>query len=660
MTSLERKLEPTPERRAFPATVRPPRRRIGRAGGRGLAWLALPLLFGCPRPAPVESSGPSDTAGASAVPDGETALERVSRMIDAARIQGTASTREEDLARAAAVGLVEDEILRTLAELLADCLAATEACEDFAVSGGMLARPDRYVLELLLTLLGESGTPAALPLLLRLDARHVWRAGLTLERILERAWTAGRAEHPPAPPTAEQVAAVRAGLGGFGVLRIRDGAFVAEAATDAELDDLAYFLAAVCDAGAEVGVFEEAGRGSFARPGEPDPARENLARALDEAKHAGDLGAVVRTGVAYLESLGYPGPIRTEEESSYAWGGASWSYAMRDVARAAEATGDFGLAEALYRRARPGGGACGTSVDYRWQRQVEGAIRAAELAGRPNAAVAERLIAVDGDAGSWRGTDYGPRTLADAGFDVARLYRGALVTANRDAPAEELEAALRAVPAALAGPALERLAARGPEAWDRRVWAVEGLADASGREAVPALFELLATGRTAVRVRALRALGAAAERPYGDPCVLRGFGFGEGSSEWARAIAPFGHDCETVITLAETDALAARLHPLLEDPEPDVRAAAAEALGRIASPTSRERLQRVADADPDDPDAGERCRTVSDESGATRDECTPYQPVREAAREALERLDRVEAAWARQAAEAAGAASSTP
>lgn len=671
MTSLATNLEPRPQRRAFPAEARPTGRRPLRRGvadarRRWLAWLALPLVLGCPRPAPVYPHGAGDPTGVDEPDDlatrsgGETTLERASRLLDAADLQGGPASRDEDLARAAAVGLTEDELLRTLAELLADCLAAAEPCDDYSVAGGMLTRPDRAVVEMLFKLLGESGTSTSPPWLLRFDARHVWGAGTALERILERRWADAPELQPPAPPTPEEVAAARASLDGFAVLRVREGTLVAETPTAAELDDLAYFLAAVRDAGTEVGDFEEAGRGSFARPGEPDPAREELARALDEAKYAGDFDAVVRTGLAYLESLGYPGPLRTEEEASYAWGGASWSYVMRDVAQAAEATGDFELAAALYRRARPGGGACGTSVDYRWQKQLEGTIRAAELAGRANTVVAERLVAVDGDGVAWRGVSYGPQALADAGFDLPRLYRGALVTANRDAEVEELEAALRAAPAELARPALERLAAHGPEAWELRVWALEGLADTAGREALPALFELLATGRTAVRLRALRALGAAAERPHGDPCRPIGFGFGEGSSEWARAIAPFGHDCETVITLAETDALAARLHPLLEDPAPGVRAAAAEALGRIASPTSRERLQRVADADPGDPDAGERCRTVSDESGATRDECTPYQPVREAALEALERLDRVEAAWARQAAEAVDAAPAAP
>ena len=621
----------------------------GRAGLRRCAWVALPLLLGCPRPAPVEPTGTDDPHADAAPAGDETALERAIRMIDAADLRGGLETRDEDLARAAAAGLTEDELLRTLAELLADCLAASAPCEDYSVGGGMLGRPDRAVLEMLFTLLGESGSSAALPWLVRLDARHVRRAGLALERILERRWEVERARHPPTPPTTDQVAGVRATLGDFLAVRVRDGTLVAETPAAAELDDLAYFLAAVGDAGPEVGTARESGRGSFARPGEPDPAREELARALDEAKYAGDLAAVRRTGLAYLESLGYPGPIRTEEESSYAWGGASWSYAMRDVAQAAEATGDAELAEALYRRARPGGGACGTSVDYRWRQQIEGTIRAAELAGRANAVVAERLIAVDGAPAPWSTTSYGPQPLAEAGFDLPRLYRGALVTANRDADHAELEAALRAAPAALAGPALERLAARGPEAWEPRVWALEGLADTAGREALPVLFELLAAGRSAVRVRTLRALGAAAERPHGDPCRPIGFGFGEGSSEWSRTISPFGHECETVITLAETDALAARLHPLLEDPEPDVRAAAAEALGRIGSPTSRERLQQVADTDPGDPDAGERCRMVTDEHGTTHDECTPYQPVREAALEALERLDRVESAWARQA-----------
>jgi hypothetical protein len=615
----------------------------------------LLALLGCPRPAPVEPTGGDDPSVDAAPPADETALARAIRMIDAAQLEGLLSTRETDLARAAAAGLTVAEITRLLEELLADCLATTATCEDFSVSGGLFDRPDRVATELLFRLLGEAGSTDELPLLLRLDSRFVWRSGLALERILERRWIEARPLHPPTPPTATDVAAVRASLDDFAALRVRDGALVAEAPTAAELDDLAYFLAAVRDAAPEVGTAQEAGRGSFARPGAPDAAREALARDLDAAKYAGDLPAVIRSGLAYLESLGYPGPIRTDEESSYAWGGASWSYVMRDVARAAEATGDFALAEALYRRAPPGGGACGTSVDARWREQVEGAIRAAELAGRPNAVVAERLLALDGAAAAWNKPTYGPLELAEAGFDLARLYRGALLAVNREAPLEELQSAFDAAPPDLGPAARRRLDAHGAEDWERRVWAVEGLADVAGRDALPTLFGLLDTGRTPVRVRALRALGAAAERPHGDPCRPVGFGFGEGGGAWEREVSPFGHDCETVITLAETDELAARLHPLLGDPEPDVRAAAATALGRIASPTSRARLQHLANHDPGAPDAGEVCRMITDETGAQHDECAPYQPVREAALEAIEWLDRVEQAWTSQAAEAAEA-----
>ena len=194
------------------------------------------------------------------------------------------------------------------------------------------------------------------------------------------------------------------------------------------------------------------------------------------------------------------------------WGGARFSYVMRDVAMAAELEDEPALAAELYRRAAPGGGACGTSVSYRAQLQTRGLIRSEEARGRCRAVIAERLGYPDEEA-------YGPARLADAGYDLPRLYRGALLTRHRERPRVELEAAIERAPVHRREAALARLSARGPEAWESRVSAVEGLANYSGRAGMEHELTLIDRADAALRVRLISAIGSAASAARSAPAT---------------------------------------------------------------------------------------------------------------------------------------------
>ncbi|PCC67633.1 HEAT repeat-containing protein [Nannocystis exedens] len=523
--------------------------------------------------------------------------------------------------RAAAAGLGRAEVVRVLEDMYAACSAAP--CPALA---------QERATGLLLDALGEIGLPADAPILLRLDAIGIYQAERALEAILTRAMADAIPKARCAAPTPGEVAAARLALADFAVLRRRGGVLGGDAPTPAELDDLVYFFAAVADAGPLVGGAVEASPGSPLTPAAPDPENDRLAAAASDARARGDVVGLVQHGRAYLARLGFPGPIQGSAESHWAWGGARYSYVFRDLALGAELLGDPTLAGRLYRRADPGGGMCGTSVSYRWAEQVRGAIRSAERAGDCRVAVPERLLDVDGPRDMYPrpapdSMDYGPARLAAAGFDVARLYRGALLTAGRDAEPAVLRAALERAPEPLRAAALARLGRRGPEAWEARVHAIEGLADVSGRAALAELERRLPDLADGPRQRALAAIGAVADRPAWDPCDPDdpGIYFGSISSQWSRHVTGLGGSCETVLRLHEAETLARSLTAWLGAEDPGTREAAAVALGKIghraALPALRARLR-----DPYAPDGLQSC----DEA-----RCRKFFPVRDAAREAI-------------------------
>lgn len=578
---------------------------------------------------------PSGQVPSGQVPSGswDSAATAARAAVARARLDQRGTSKSSLAERAQAAGLRAADIAGLLDALIAACPA--RECPGLAGEPAALA---------LVETLGELGGEAEAPVLLRLSARNNYNAERALDEILKRAMADAVARGRCSPPSPAEVAAAREQLHDFVVVRQRGGLPTAEAPTAAELDDLAYFHAAVAQSGPEVGAAVEHTGGK--PPAGPDPALERLAAELGEAQAAGDLPRIARSGRAYLERLGFPGPLSTAAETTWAWGGARFSYVLRDLAQANELLGEHALAEKLYRRADPGGGACGTSVSYRWSEQIRGVIRSAERAGACRSVVAERLLDIDGPPDMWPrpapvSEDYGPARLAGAGFDVARLYRGALLTRGRD-DADELRAALARAPAALGQPALARLERLGAEDWEYRVRAVEGLADVGRRAALPELVALLPLASPRLRPRVLAAIGQLAERPSDDPCddeitglSLRGIG-----SSWERHVTSIGDRCDTVLRLDDAGLLAMSLTPWLKDPDPDTRRAAAEALGWVGHRVALPALKRRA-SDPYSPEGVRVCQDGR---------CGRSYPVREAVGEAIAAIterSRDDARWRR-------------
>ena len=512
--------------------------------------------------------------------------------------QADAALGPEDLAAAAAAGLTTPSLIDAVRPWLADPERPLDATAHAAVR--LLAALDE-----------ADGLEAVAVFALRGDDL----AEDALTRALEARAAAAVATRPCTPPTAETLAAVHASLDDFRVLdRTATGGLRARAPTPSERDDLAYFLAAVGEAGPVIGAGWE----------DPSPAKPGIDAALRRAASEwtlaldrGDLGGARTAGFRYLELLGWPEPIHVLDEIEFAWGGAAYSYRMRDLAEIEEVLASHAHARSLWARANPGGGACGTTVSYRWQDQVRGSIRSAELDRGCQATVAERLLDVDASdtwSFGWQpaddpadepgdeGFDYGPGRLAAAGFDLARLYRGALLTRNRDAAPTQLTSRLGGPER---GVVQSRLDERGREAWEARVLALEGLLDQVGEPALAEVVALLPVLDPPARARAIAAIGRAARRDAHGPCDPDAQSWGAiGGSHWYRVVRPFGRDCATRLDDAATTAWAEQLELYLRDPDAEVQAATADALvdmlatGSVA--TLRARAKIEAERDPDD------------------------------------------------------------
>jgi HEAT repeat protein len=518
----------------------------------------------------------------------------------------------------------------------------------------------------------ESDSRRGLIKLLRLASCGVESTAWNRERLLEHAMAHMMGAVPCLPPLSIDVASERANLVDFPVLRLRHGGLHADLPTQAELEDLAYFMVAVANAGEEIGARDEGA--SWARKVPGNPKRAELFRQLGEAKSGGNVVEIERLARAYLETLGFPDAIAGGEEEVFFWHAPRYDGVMQDLAASWEALGRFHDAAGLWRRSSRVGGPCGTGASYAWQKQVEAVIRDEEIDGRCDVAVAERLL----DAGS---DLYGPRRLVDASFDVPRLLRGALLTLNRDAGEAVVGKAIAALPMTSRVFTELRLRNQGVEDWERRVQAARGLADVTQAAAMPLLLATAEQSLPPGRQRALSAIGDLAERPPFDPCRGR-VGWGHGSSDLepprpakrtakrgevdsrseageglpvysvkapdllpaavlsgARPVRSLGRACDTTLAGAARDQLARQLFGYARDANPRTRQAVAVALGKIAAPAARPVLRRLLR---DSETQGTVCQTPA---RTTAETCKPYRPVREAARQALTHIAEVERDW---------------
>jgi len=426
------------------------------------------------------------------------------------------------------------------------------------------------------------------------------------------------------PPCPGEVAQARKDLADFVVVDEISASPVPRELTEAERDDLAYFMVAVSAAGpprqrraSARRAFPRCSASSSKHLMEEVRLRD---QALREAEVRGELEQLVRARQEYLHALGYPGQIHS------CWGPARppasrYEQVKSCLAGDLEALGRTREAEQLYRHIRWWRPYCGAGSRRNQDSLTRGLIRAAERSGRCRSVVAERLRALDGEP-------YGPQRLADAGFDLPRLYRGALLTRNRDGEADRLIQSLNAARPDLAARAIARMQRLGPEAWERKVLALEGLADSAQRDALEPLETVLPVLNEEAKLRALRVLGILAWRTRAETVACTQV-WGYSIHRATRPIHSLGHSCETRLSEAEARAVSREIAPLLGDPSEDVRVAAAETLGSIASKWSRRALQRVS-----------RKRTPSRAVICSGSSCNTDEDLHSAATEALAKIDR--------------------
>jgi hypothetical protein len=525
----------------------------------------------------------------------------------------------------------EDRAVALAVHLAGGCPATIDGDLDTQVR-----KERKQMIDKLIAAVAEGGSKRGLTKLLQLMSCGVESPRWGRERILEQAMARMIAFVPCTPPLPGEVAAAREELADFPILRLRKGVLRAELPTQQELDDLAYFLVAVAQAGEEVGARHEGA--SWRNPAPAHGRRAELFAELTAAKGAGKVLDVERLARTYLETLHFPNALHGAEEDVFFWHAPRYHYVMRDLAESWEALGRFHEAAGLWRRNNRDGAACGTGASFAWQEQVKAVIRDEEIEGRCEAAVAERLLDIDGSA--WQPDDpYGPKRLRDAGFDLARLLRGALLTRNRDAGEETVLRAIAELPATPRLFAQMRIRDKGVEDWERRLEAARGVADTMQDAAIPLLLaaadESLPTGRQ----RVLSALGDLAERPLYDPCHGALGGLVGKIGDWHRPVRPMEERCAHGSTQATRERLAKAIRAYAGDRDVATREAVAVALGKLAVPAARPTLRRLlADAEP----SGQICAASTSE-GCQR--WRPRYPVREAARQALDTLREVERNW---------------
>jgi hypothetical protein len=483
-------------------------------------------------------------------------------------------------------------------------------------------------------LLRDFGEVPTLRLLTRFESWGI-RPPVVREQVYRRLMEESMTETQCVPPSLREVDRARKDLADFVVVDEVRGHLVPREPTEAERDDLAYFMAAVSSGAPRPEQFV-AGRRKFQRCSVP-PSRHRFERirlreqALRAAEVGGQLEEVARARQDYLDALGYPDPVNSCRGIDRGLA-SRYEQAKTCLAGDLEALGRTHEAEQLYRRIRWWRPYCAAGSRRTHDSQARALIRTAERSGGCRRVVAERLRALEGEA-------YGPLRLARAGFDLPRLYRGALLTRNRHGDAGHWIRSLNAARPELAARAIARLQRRGLEAWERQVLALEGLADSAQRDALEPLETVLPVLDEAGKLRALHALSTLAWRGRAETVACTQVRW-NGSNGGSRPINTLGHSCATRLGESEARALSRGLAPFLGDSSEHVRVASAQALGSIASKWSRRVLRQVARkrAQP---------RTVHCSSSG----CSTDEALRTAATEALVQIDRAYRAGAEELAE---------
>ena len=527
--------------------------------------------------------------------------------------------------------LEEDRFIALAFKLAGGCPATLDGDPDTPTR-----KARKRTIDALIGVVAESGSKRGLTKLLQLSSCGIESPLWGREYILEREMARMVAVVPCPPPLPGEVAAQREQLAEFPILRVRKGVLRAELPTRQELDDLAYFMVAVAEAGEEVGVRDEGA--SWRRPGPPNAVRGEVFASLAAAKSAGKVVEVERLARTYLESLGFPEPLHGAEEDAFFWHAPRYHHVMRDLAESWEALGRYREAAGLWRRNNSAGADSEGDGDQLWQEQVKAVLRDEEIDGRCSAAAAERLLDVGGSR--WNRNDpYGPKRLVDASFDVARLLRGALLTINRDAGEAAVTKAIDAWPEIPRLFARMRFRDKGVEDWERRLQAMRGLADTMAAAAIPLLLQAAEDSLPAGRQRAISAMGDQVERPLFDPCRNVMAGAIGNASGWVRPITPMGYTCATEPGIRARNHLARAIGVYASDRDRGTRETVAHALGKIAAPSARPVLRRLLH---DVERTGTVCAHAPE---AAREHCRPLYPVRAAARGALDRITEIEKNW---------------
>jgi hypothetical protein len=503
--------------------------------------------------------------------------------------------------------LAESTVVEAVRFLASDCLASTEPCLLDALTEPELVQ---FAIQLLA---GYDGL-ASLGQLLALEGRRLEAASSALERRMDRALGAWRSGPCLPPNPAEVSEQVRQLAASFAVVEQSGDVLLARAPTRGELEDLAYFYAAIEGAGLEPGSPQWASPASSPRADSARRSSWDLANR--QAKLDGDVERLLGLTKEYLAIFGFPDALAFSDQEQ-----PELARQLRSLFRLGVLARDFDAARAAV-------GAwffppqCLTGIDSVISHWRELTVELAELAGHCRAGIPERMLNLD--------TAHGLEPLRRSGFDVVRLFRGALVTRNRearhdgillparDADVSDLAVALATAEEPLRSAALQRLNQRGREDWERRVLAVEGVFDEErGRRLLGRVESLLAHAGFQLRARLVSAIGRKAARLTSNGGCVWGVA---SSGEWQREITE-EHDPELSKAFLPVVLRASA------DRESKVREAAARALGLLGDEGARPRLTAMLS---DLHVAGESCG---------QNGCGPWFPVRDVAEEALEALD---------------------